>query len=100
MAHQVSKWRLQFKEAEARLAELTGDKSGDVKRIVWGMGDEERFRGELDEKVVHRTAVVSYLFFSNGLFMPQMIELAAAVIVSRHVMRVAIAWFLSSRRGS
>lgn len=48
---QVSKWRLQCKEAEARLAELTGDKGGDVKRLVWGVGDEERFRGELDEKV-------------------------------------------------
>lgn len=31
--------------------ELTGDKTGDVKRLVWGVGDEERFRGELDEKV-------------------------------------------------
>lgn len=48
---QVSKWRLQCKEAEARLAELTGDNSGDVRRLVWGVGDEERFRGELDEKV-------------------------------------------------
>lgn len=47
----MSRWRLQFKEAEARLAELTGDKSGDTKRLVWGVGDEERFRGELDEKV-------------------------------------------------
>lgn len=47
----MSRWRLQFKEAEARLAELTGDKSGDAKRLVWGVGDEERFRGELDEKV-------------------------------------------------
>lgn len=48
---QVSKWRLQFKEAEARLLELTGDKTGDMKRVVWGLADEERFRGELDEKV-------------------------------------------------
>lgn len=48
---QVSKWRLQFKEAEARLAEVTGDKTGDAKRLVWGVADEERFRGELDEKV-------------------------------------------------
>lgn len=48
---QVSKWRLQFKEAEARLAELTGNATGDVKRLLWGIGDEERFRGELDEKV-------------------------------------------------
>lgn len=48
---QVSKWRLQFKEAEARLAELAGDKGGDVKRLIWGVADEERFRGELDEKV-------------------------------------------------
>lgn len=47
----MNRWRLQFKEAEARLAELTGDKSGDAKRLVWGVGDEERFRGELDEKV-------------------------------------------------
>lgn len=54
----MSKWRLQFKEAEARLAELTGDKSGDVKRLVWGMGDEERFRGELDEKVCASQIVV------------------------------------------
>ncbi|CAN0193041.1 unnamed protein product [Ectocarpus sp. 6 AP-2014] len=49
---EVSKWRLQCKEAEARLAELTGDNSGDVRRLVWGVGDEERFRGELDEKVL------------------------------------------------
>ncbi|CAN0061430.1 unnamed protein product [Scytosiphon promiscuus] len=49
---EVSKWRLQFKEAEARLAELTGDKSGDGKRLVWGLADEERFRGELDGKVL------------------------------------------------
>eukprot|EP00903_Cladosiphon_okamuranus_P015003 g13882.t1 len=49
---EVSRWRLQTKEAEARLAELTGDKSGDAKRLVWGVGDEERFRGELDEKVL------------------------------------------------
>lgn len=48
---QVSKWRLQFKEAEARLAELTGGQPGDVKNLVWGVGDEERFRGELDDKV-------------------------------------------------
>lgn len=56
---QVSRWRLQFKEAEARLAELTGDKSGDAKRLVWGVGDEERFRGELDEKVRRRRSFVS-----------------------------------------
>lgn len=48
---QVTKWRLQCKEAEARLAELTGDQSGDAKRLVWGVADEERFRGDLDEKV-------------------------------------------------
>lgn len=55
----MSRWRLQFKEAEARLAELTGDKSGDAKRLVWGVGDEERFRGELDEKVGDTEGVVS-----------------------------------------
>lgn len=55
----MSRWRLQFKEAEARLAELTGDKSGDAKTLVWGVGDEERFRGELDEKVGDIEGVVS-----------------------------------------
>ncbi|CAM9386775.1 unnamed protein product, partial [Sphacelaria rigidula] len=49
---EVSKWRLQFKEAEARLAELTGGAPGDVKSLVWGVADEERFRGELNEKVL------------------------------------------------
>lgn len=42
---------MQYREAEDRLAELTGDKSGDAKKLVWGVGDEDRFRGELDEKV-------------------------------------------------
>lgn len=42
---------MQCKEAEARLAELTGGNPGDVKSLVWGVGDEERFRGGLDEKV-------------------------------------------------
>lgn len=53
--HQVSKWKVQCREAEERLAELTGDKTGDAKRLVWGVGDEERFRGELDEKVRRRS---------------------------------------------
>lgn len=48
---QVSKWRLQYREAEARLAELMGGKAGDAKTLVWGVNDEERFRGELDETV-------------------------------------------------
>lgn len=48
---QVSKWRLQCREAEARLAEVMGTKPGDSKTLVWGIGDEERFRGELDETV-------------------------------------------------
>lgn len=47
----MTKWRLQCKEAEARLAELTGDQSGDAKRLVWGVADEERFRVDLDDKV-------------------------------------------------
>eukprot|EP00904_Undaria_pinnatifida_P004353 jgi/Undpi1/13919/HiC_scaffold_9.g03570.m1 len=50
---EVSKWRMQYREAEDRLAELTGDKSGDAKKLVWGVGDEDRFRGELDEKVLN-----------------------------------------------
>lgn len=53
-AAQVSKWRSQCKEAEARLVELTGGKPGDSKTLVWGLGDEERFRGELDETVSFR----------------------------------------------
>lgn len=57
MLDQVSKWKVQSREAEERLAELTGDKSGDTKRLVWGVADEERFRGELDEKVRRRRGV-------------------------------------------
>ncbi|CAN0210254.1 unnamed protein product [Ascophyllum nodosum] len=49
---EVSKWRLQCKEAEARLVELMGDQTGDAKRLVWGVADEERFQGDLDEKVL------------------------------------------------
>lgn len=63
---QVSKWRLQFKEAEARLVELTGDKTGDVKKLVWGVGDEERFRGELDEKVGPTAPCHARLPFGRG----------------------------------
>lgn len=31
--------------------ELTGDESGDTTKLLWGIGDEERFQGDLDEKV-------------------------------------------------
>ena len=35
-----------------------GDQTGDAKRLVWGVADEERFQGDLDEKV-RRMVVVS-----------------------------------------
>lgn len=66
----MTKWRLQCKEAEARLAELTGDKSGDAKRLVWGVADEERFRGDLDYKVSFISAILPVSCVGAVFFLP------------------------------
>ncbi|CAM9187121.1 unnamed protein product, partial [Choristocarpus tenellus] len=59
---EASMWRTKFKEAEAELVQLNeAGPSNTNSSLAWGHPDEERFRREMDEKVVSMVGEIEHL---------------------------------------